>query len=120
MCQALFTAENVGCKKVPGSAGQCPQTEPRAAEVRAASQNQYCTKLASCLGKQHSIKHEFLNKDKGFIKQGNNKISVADLVKLLLRDPGNCCALQGMMEQQINYNCLDFHQSVPYPALSSV
>lgn len=37
---------------------------------------------------------------------------MADLVKLLLRDSANCCALPGMMEQQINCNCLDFHQSV--------
>lgn len=76
--------------------------------------------LLHALEKQHSIKHKFLNKVKGFIKQGNNKISMADLVKLLLRDPGNCCALPGTMEQQINCNCLDFHQSVPSPALSSV
>lgn len=54
VCQALVTAQNVGCKKVPGFAGQSPQTEPRAA-----SQKQYCTKLASCLGKQHSINMNF-------------------------------------------------------------
>lgn len=37
-------------------------------------------------------------------------MSVADLVKLLLRDAGKHCALQGMMvmEQQINCNSLHF------------